>query len=149
MHSIAPSLHFMKFRPDAITPCYQTAGAAGLDLHAARDFLLRRGSDPIVVPTGIGIALPPGFEAQVRPRSSLSKRGIYVALGTIDSDYRGEIGVIISAAYFPSDTSLLGFKAGDRIAQLVIAPVAHFNLVEVPKLDETVRGTKGFGSTGR
>jgi dUTP pyrophosphatase len=129
-------------------PQYQTEHAAGLDLAADIDEawtfapLERR-----AVPTGIAVEIPPGFEGQVRPRSGLAlKRGVWClnAPGTIDADYRGEIQVILVNL---SNTPFL-LERGDRIAQLVVAPVVRAELVEVDALSETIRGGKGFGSTG-
>jgi dUTP pyrophosphatase len=132
-------------------PDYQTAGAAGLDLFAAipdsKPLMLRAGARALV-PTGIAIALPEGYEGQVRPRSGLATRhGLTIlnAPGTIDADYRGEIQVVL-ANLGNEDVTI---TRGMRIAQLVIAPVARANVVEVPSLGETVRGSGGFGSTGR
>ncbi|OPZ00752.1 deoxyuridine 5'-triphosphate nucleotidohydrolase [Bradyrhizobium sacchari] len=132
-------------------PAYQTAEAAGLDLMAAvpeaEPMTLAPGQYALV-PTGLAIALPPGFEAQVRPRSGLAaKHGVTVlnSPGTIDADYRGEIKVILinhGAASFV-------IKRGERIAQMVIAPVVQAALVPVATLSATDRGAGGFGSTGR
>jgi dUTP pyrophosphatase len=132
-------------------PAYQTADAAGLDLMAAvaesEPMTLAPGQYALV-PTGLAIALPPGFEAQVRPRSGLAaKHGVTVlnSPGTVDADYRGEIKVILinhSAAPFV-------IKRGERIAQMVIAPVVQATLVPVTTLSSTERGAGGFGSTGR
>ena len=132
-------------------PAYQTAEAAGLDLMAAvadsEPMTLAPGQYALV-PTGLAIALPPAFEAQVRPRSGLAaKHGVTVlnSPGTIDADYRGEIKVILvnhGAAPFV-------IKRGERIAQMVIAPVLQAALVPVATLSETDRGAGGFGSTGR
>jgi dUTP pyrophosphatase len=131
-------------------PDYQTAGAAGLDLFAAipdtKPLTLRAGARALV-PTGIAIALPEGYEGQVRPRSGLATRhGLTIlnAPGTIDADYRGEIQVVL-ANLGNEDVTI---TRGMRIAQLVIAPVARAQIVEVASLDETVRGSGGFGSTG-
>ncbi|HEY8333448.1 MAG TPA: dUTP diphosphatase [Tardiphaga sp.] len=132
-------------------PAYQTAHAAGLDLLAAvpgdAPLVLDAGKHALV-PTGLTIALPPGYEAQVRPRSGLAaKHGVTVlnAPGTIDADYRGEIGVLLinhGAAPFT-------IHRGERIAQMVIAPVARAELVVASALTATERGSGGFGSTGR
>ena len=131
-------------------PDYQTAGAAGLDLLAAipatKPLTLRPGGRALV-PTGIAIALPAGYEGQVRPRSGLATRhGLTIlnAPGTIDADYRGEIQVVL-ANLGNEDVTI---TRGMRIAQLVIAPVARAQIVQVASLDETVRGSGGFGSTG-
>ena len=128
-------------------PGYATAGAAGLDLRADVAVALAPG-ERALVPTGVSLAIPPGYEGQVRPRSGLALRDGVTCLntpGTIDSDYRGEVGVILVN---------LGQKAvqisrGDRIAQLVIAPVTRAGLAEVPELSATSRGAGGFGHTGR
>ena len=132
-------------------PAYQTAQAAGLDLVAAvpefGPISLRQGQR-VLIPTGLAIALPPGFEAQVRPRSGLAlKHGITVlnSPGTIDADYRGELQVIL-VNLGQDDFEI---RRGERIAQLVIAPVVQAALVEVDGLDDTARGAGGFGSTGR
>ena len=132
-------------------PAYQSAHAAGLDLLAAvpeaAPMMLAPGQYALV-PTGLTIALPPGYEAQVRPRSGLAaKHGVTVlnSPGTIDADYRGEIGVLLinhGAAPFP-------IRRGERIAQMVIASVVQAELVPVVSLSATDRGSGGFGSTGR
>lgn len=136
---------------DLALPAYQTALSAGLDLIAAvgehAPIVLLKGARALV-PTGLAIALPPGVEAQVRPRSGLAlKHGITVlnSPGTIDADYRGEVGVMLINL---GDADFV-VRRGERIAQLVIAPVAQGILVEVERLDDTARGTGGFGSTGR
>ena len=135
---------------DLPLPSYQSAHAAGLDLIAAvaadAPFTLAPGARALI-PTGIAIALPDGHEAQVRPRSGLAARhGLTVlnAPGTIDADYRGEVQVLL----INLGSEAASVTRGMRIAQLVIAPVAHVQLREVPGLDETVRGKGGFGSTG-
>lgn len=133
---------------DLALPAYQSEQAAGLDLLAAVDEAIRL--DPgqrILVPTGLAMALPAGFEGQVRPRSGLAaKNGVTVlnTPGTIDADYRGEVKVIlINLGDVP-----FTIERGSRIAQLVIAPVLQANIVEVKVLSETTRGAGGFGSTG-
>ncbi len=133
---------------DLPLPSYATAGSAGLDLAAAVDgeLVLEPGAR-VLVPTGIRIALPAGYEAQVRPRSGLALRnGVLLpnAPGTIDADYRGEIAVILMNASHEPFT----VRRGDRIAQLVVAPVVRALLVEVASLDETTRGDGGFGHSG-
>jgi dUTP pyrophosphatase len=132
-------------------PAYQTADAAGLDLLAAvpaeAPLILLPGKYAMV-PTGLTIALPAGYEAQVRPRSGLAARhGVTVlnSPGTIDADYRGEVNVLLinhGDAPFP-------IKRGERIAQMVIAPITQVQLVPVISLSATARGGGGFGSTGR
>jgi dUTP pyrophosphatase len=133
---------------DLPLPAYATADAAGLDLMAAVDEALR--IEPMgraQVPTGIAIALPAGFEAQVRPRSGLAARnGITVlnAPGTVDADYRGEIQVIL----INLGAEPFAVTRGLRIAQLVVAPVSRIAWQQESELDETARGSGGFGSTG-
>ena len=133
---------------DLPLPSYATAGAAGLDLRAAvASVLVVAPGQRVRVPTGLRIAVPRGFEGQVRPRSGLALRhGILLpnAPGTIDSDYRGEVQVIL----WNAGPEPFAIARGDRIAQLVIAPVAHVALEE-GELDETRRGPEGFGSTGQ
>jgi dUTP pyrophosphatase len=135
---------------DLPLPAYESAGAAGMDLRAAvadGDSTVLRPGARAAVPTGVAIALPRGFEAQVRPRSGLALRSGVVPLntpGTIDSDYRGEIKVIL-INHGAEDVTI---RRGDRIAQLVIAPVTQARWTEVENLDETSRGEGGFGSTG-
>src|SRR5262249_45967590 len=129
---------------------YQSAHAAGLDLAAAVPADAPLSIAPgrwASIPTGFAIALPPGTEAQVRPRSGLAARhGISVlnAPGTIDADYRGEIQVLL--VNFGAEPFIV--TRGTRIAQLVVAPVSHAQLVEAKTLDKTTRGSGGFGSTG-
>ena len=131
---------------DGVLPEYQTLGSAGMDLCTTEDFELQH-LERALVPTGIKIALPVGYEAQVRPRSGLAARyGISMvnAPGTIDSDYRGEIKVLLVNLGQES----VRFSKGDRVAQLVIAPVVRAEWELVTSLDETARGAGGFGSTG-
>jgi dUTP pyrophosphatase len=143
-----PTVKFFKKDGDARIPRYETGGSSGADIRA-------RISEAVVIPplgraripTGLIMELPEGYEAQVRPRSGLAARhGLTIlnAPGTIDSDYRGELEIILvnlgSGAYTVND--------GDRIAQLVIAPVSRAVLVEAESLSETGRGAGGFGSTG-
>ena len=132
-------------------PAYQSSLAAGLDLLAAvpenAPITLEPGKYTLV-PTGLTIALPPGFEAQVRPRSGLAaKNGVTVlnAPGTVDADYRGEIGVILVNH---GDAPCV-IRRGERIAQMVIAAVVRAELTQVTTLSATERGSGGFGSTGR
>ncbi|WP_024575642.1 MULTISPECIES: dUTP diphosphatase [unclassified Afipia] len=132
-------------------PAYQTAHAAGLDLLAAvpeSQPLTMQPGQRTLVPTGLMIAVPPGHEAQVRPRSGLAfKHGVTVlnAPGTVDADYRGEVSVLLINH---GDEPFM-IRRGERIAQLVIAAVAQANLVVVASLSSTDRGSGGFGSTGR
>ncbi len=129
-------------------PAYQTPLAAGLDLHAAIDGPLTIApSARVLVPTGIAVALPPGFEGQVRPRSGLAwSRGLTVlnAPGTVDADYRGEIKVLL--VNLSTDEAII--EPGERIAQMVVARHARAELVQVDELDDTSRGAGGYGSTG-
>ncbi len=133
---------------DLPLPSRATPGAAGFDLPAAVEGELTIApNERVLVPTGLAIAVPEGHEAQVRPRSGLALRhGILLpnAPGTIDSDYRGEIQVIV----LNTGTEPFTIRRGDRIAQLVIAPVTQAEWCEVEDLDETARGTGGFGHTG-
>ena len=133
---------------DLALPRYETAGSAGADIRAAVDAPLRlEPGQRALVPAGFAIALPAGYEAQVRPRSGLAvKNGITVlnAPGTIDSDYRGEVRVPLINLGDEAFT----VERGMRIAQLVIAPVVQAGFNEVGDLDETERGAGGFGSTG-
>jgi len=132
-------------------PAYHSKGAAGLDLVAALDaqrpLMLAPGTRALV-PTGLIIELPPGYEAQVRPRSGLALNyGIAVlnSPGTIDSDYRGEVGVVLAnLGHAPFEV-----RRGERIAQLVVLPVVQAELVEVTEVSETARRDGGFGSTGK
>ncbi len=145
------TLRVLKMRADAVLPRYESSGAAGMDLAACLDAPIT--IDPGTrarVPTGLRIALPPGHEGQVRPRSGLAARqGLTVlnAPGTIDEDYRGELQVLL----INHGTEPFTIDNGDRIAQLVVAPVTH---VEVEAVDDethlgpTERGQAGFGSTG-
>jgi len=131
----------------ATLPSYQTAGAAGLDLCCSEDFTLEP-MERKLVSTGVRIAIPAGYEGQVRPRSGLAIRhGISMVNtpGTIDSDYRGELRLIL--INFGSDA--VTFSRGDRIGQLVLCPVSRAQLKVVDGLDITDRGEGGFGSTGR
>lgn len=143
-----PTLQFRKLSDLAVVPAYQSEHAAGFDLHAAiaEAVSIEPGAIELIA-CGFAMAIPPGWEAQVRPRSGLgSKFGITLpnSPGTIDADYRGEVRVPLinhGQAVFTVDP-------GMRIAQMVIAPVARVRIVEVDDLSETSRGAGGFGSTG-
>ena len=130
-------------------PAYMTEGSSGLDLYAAlENEVILESHQRGLIPTGIQISLPPGFEAQVRPRSGLALKegiGILNAPGTIDQDYRGEIQVIL----YNTHSQSYAIRRGMRIAQLVVAPVVKAQLVLVDKLNPTTRGAGGFGHTGR
>ena len=131
---------------DLPMPSYETTGSAGMDIRAAEAATIAAGKRGLIG-TGFAFAIPEGYEVQVRPRSGLAlKKGISVlnTPGTIDSDYRGEIKVIL--ANLGEEDFVV--ERGDRIAQIVVAPVQRGNLFEVADLDETDRGTGGFGSTG-
>ena len=140
----------MRAHPEPLSlPRYETERAAGMDLRADIDGELTLGPmERVAVPTGLALALPPGYEAQLRPRSGLAlKHGITLlnSPGTVDADYRGEVQVLLvnlSAQPFT-------LRRGERIAQLVVAPVSQVSLVELTVLDDTERGEGGFGSTGR
>jgi len=146
---MAPRVEILKLRPDAVVPRYMTEHAAGLDLSAALDAPVTLApGQRAAIDTGLAFAIAPGFEGQVRPRSGLAlKHGISLvnSPGTIDADYRGPVKVIV----INHGQEPFTIAAGDRIAQLVIAPVTQAELVEVSQLSETARGAGGFGSTGR
>jgi dUTP pyrophosphatase len=149
--SVQVAIRRLAHAADLPLPAYETAGAAAMDLRAAVD-----DGEPLVIgpgawaaaPTGLCIALPDGFEAQVRPRSGLALKAGITCLnspGTIDADYRGEIRVIL----INHGAEPFAVRRGDRIAQLIVAPVSRATWVEVETLDVTDRGEGGFGSTGR
>lgn len=153
VHHLPLDLRVRRVDPRAKLPTYGTDGAAGLDLYAVEDVTLLP-HNVYKVRTGIALEIPPGYEGQVRGRSGLTSRGVFVELGTVDSDYRGEVGVMMHA--YAIDTGGLdlwcghpGVAAGDRIAQIIIAPVPRWRVVEAEELSETARGDGGFGSTGR
>lgn len=131
---------------DLRLPTYATQGSSGMDVRSSIDLMAKPG-ETVLVPTGFQIEIPAGYEAQVRPRSGLAIKhgiGILNSPGTIDSDYRGEVKVIL-ANFGKEDFQI---RRGDRIAQLVIAPVVRAVLEEVQSVDETKRGSGGFGHTG-
>lgn len=142
-------IRFTRLRTTAVVPCYMTEHAAGMDLHAAlAEPLSLAPGERVLIPTGLALEIPPGFEGQVRPRSGLALRqGIALvnAPGTIDADYRGEVGIIV--INHGRDTVI--FQPGDRIAQLVVAPVTRANFVEAAELGATQRSAGGFGHTGK
>lgn len=146
-----PRLRVYRMRPDAVVPRYETRGAAGLDLAACLDAPLVLEPGRVVrIPTGLRIALPPGHEGQVRPRSGLAaKHGVTVlnAPGTVDEDYRGEVQILV----INHGSRPLTIAHGDRVAQLIVAPVTHVDVETVEEeaaLGDTPRGGGGFGSTG-
>ena len=138
-----------KLKANAVLPQYQTKYSAGMDLHACIDKpIVIKPGERLLVPTGIAIAAPEGYEAQIRPRSGLAiKNGISMVNnpGTIDADYRGEIGIIL-INHGQEDFVI---NNGDRIAQMVIGKYEKIEWQEVKELDETIRGAGGFGSTGK
>ena len=139
-------LRIQRLHPEAQLPARATEGASGLDLYACLpDGEIALGPDPVRVPTGVAIEFPPGYDAQVRPRSGLSLKGVGVAFGTIDSDYRGE--VLVTMWVFGSRAEHR-VRHGDRIAQLVVASVSNLPVEEVEALSPSERGASGHGSTG-
>jgi dUTP pyrophosphatase len=146
-HSNIP-LQFMRLAdfPEIELPSYQSEHAAGMDVRAAEERTLQPG-ETALIPTGFAMAIPPGYEAQLRPRSGLAlKNGITLlnSPGTIDADYRGAVQVILTnLGHQP-----FFINPGDRIAQMVIAKVERAEIHEVQELDETIRGEGGFGSSG-
>jgi dUTP pyrophosphatase len=149
--TIKVDMHQLPHGEGLTRPAYQTADAAGLDLLAAVSAetpLVLAPGKYAMVPTGLKIALPPGYEAQVRPRSGLAaKYGVTVlnSPGTVDADFRGEINVLL----INHGDAPFSIRRGERIAQMVIAPVVQAQLVPVAALSATERGSGGFGSTGR
>ncbi len=143
-----PGIQFRKLKPNAVLPAYMTALAAGLDVCALPEKpLCLAPGERVLVPTGLAVAIEPGFEIQVRPRSGLAlHHGISLvnSPGTIDADYRGEIGIII----INHGQESFSIASGDRIAQLVVSPVVQCHITEVNELSETDRGAAGFGHTG-
>lgn len=140
------TLRIKRIHPDATLPAYAHASDAGMDVCSVDDLVIPPGGRALVR-TGLVFNLPPLWEAQVRPRSGLAlKKGVTVlnTPGTIDAGYRGEVGVIL-ANFGTEDFDV---KKGDRIAQIVVAPVVQAEVVEVDSIDETDRGGGGFGSTG-
>ena len=137
-----------KLHPQAVLPAYMTEHAAGMDLCTVLEAaVVLAPGERLLLPSGLAMAIPPGYEGQVRPRSGLAlKHGIALvnSPGTIDADYRGEIGIIV----INHGREAVTFQHGDRIAQLIIAPVARAVLVETGTLDESARNTGGFGHTG-
>ena len=137
------NVRLRKLDPSARVPTYANDSASGLDLYAMATVTLFPGETRLIK-TGIAIELPPGYEAQVRPRSGMSSKGIRASFGTIDADYRGDVGVVL----VNTTSEDYAVSVGDRVAQLVVMPVPRVALVEVETLSETPRGSAGFGSTG-
>ena len=149
MVAMRPRVQFRRMRPDAMVPRYMSANAAGLDLCAAIDAPVELpAGERVAISTGLAMHIPDGYEGQVRPRSGLAREyGVTVvnAPGTIDADFRGTVHVLL----LNTGKQAFSIKPGDRIAQLVIAPVVQAELEEVEELADTSRGAGGFGSTGR
>lgn len=148
MASPTLTVQVRRLSPSAILPRYMTDLAAGVDLHAAlaTEVALAPG-ERTLVPTGLALAIPAGFEGQVRPRSGLAlKKGVSLvnSPGTIDADYRGEVGIII----INHGQEVVTIAPGERIAQLIIAPVVRAEFIAVDELDITRRNAGGFGHTG-
>lgn len=141
-------LYIKRLQKDLPLPKYMTEGAAGMDLYSAveEDTIIKKGEIKLI-PTGISISISEGYEAQIRPRSGLALKygiGLVNSPGTVDSDYRGEINLIM--INFGSDDFIV--KRGDRVAQMVINKIKTPDIIEVESLDDTSRGAGGFGSTG-
>ncbi|MDO6451733.1 dUTP diphosphatase [Oceanobacillus profundus] len=166
------SLSVKKLHPDASLPKYAKQGDSGFDLVAVEDVIIEPGETKLIK-TGLAFEIPKGYEIQVRPRSGITlKTKLRVQLGTVDSNYRGEVGVIVDNTYHVylddgdflykpwtiaeevasnAEHNIYGtylIRKGDRIAQAVLAPVAYTEFVEVDELSETERGVNGYGSTG-
>jgi dUTP pyrophosphatase len=143
--SDAAVLRVQRLRPGARLPQRATPGSTGYDLYACLDEELVVGQEPVLVPSGLAIEAPPGYDVQVRPRSGLSVRGVQVAFGTIDSDYRGELLMTMYVLPYREPHVV---RPGDRIAQLVVARVADVVIEEAEALSASERGSGGHGSTG-
>ena len=142
------NLKVKRLRPEAQLPRRATMGSTGFDLYACIDDggSIQLNPTPKLIGTGIAIEVPPGYDAQIRPRSGLSEKGIGVTLGTVDSDYRGEVMVTM---YMLTPGVSFEVKHGDRIAQLVMHKLPNVKVIESEELSTTKRGTGGHGSTGR
>ncbi len=138
-------LRVQRLRPGARLPERATPGSTGYDLYACLESEMVIGQEPTLVPTGIAIEAPPGYDVQVRPRSGLSGKGVQVAFGTIDSDYRGEVLVTMYVLPYREPHVV---RAGDRIAQLVVGRTAEVAIEETEALSASSRGAGGHGSTG-
>ena len=141
-----PAIKVKLLRPGAHLPTRGTPGASGLDLYACLESELELGPDVTLVPSGIAVEVPAGYEVQVRPRSGLARRGVNVVFGTVDSDYRGEVFVNMHTI---GTLKSYRIQDGDRIAQLVVSRAEIWPAVEVDELSDSSRGEGGFGSTGR
>ncbi len=133
-------------RPSARLPYRATPFASGFDIHACIKADITLSQRPTLIPTGLAMEVPPGFDAQLRPRSGLARQGILSTFGTLDADYRGEI--MIALYTLAPDIEYI-VRDGDRIAQLVITRLADVAFLEVSELSDTIRGAGGHGSTGR
>ncbi len=138
-------LRVQRLRPDARLPERATPTSTGYDLYACLDEDLIVGQEPALVPTGIAIEAPPGYDVQVRPRSGLSSKGVQVTFGTIDSDYRGELLVTMYVLPYREPHTI---RPGDRIAQMVVTRTAEIVIEEAEALSASQRGAGGHGSTG-
>ena len=138
-------LRVQRLRPGARLPERATPGSTGYDLYACPDGEMVIGQEPALVPTGIALEAPPGYDVQVRPRSGLASKGVQVTFGTIDSDYRGEVLVTMYVLPYREPHVI---RPGDRIAQLVVGRTAEVAIVEAEALSASERGSGGHGSTG-
>lgn len=134
-----------KLRPGARLPFRASEGATGWDLYACLESEVALSQRPTAIPTGLAMAVPPGWDAQVRPRSGLARQGVIATFGTLDADYRGELMVTLYTTAADIEHTV---RDGDRIAQLVFAKAGVPELAVVEELDETARGAGGHGSTG-
>lgn len=133
-------------RAGAHLPVQATTGSSGFDLHACVDGPIKLGQHPVAIPTGLAMQVPTGYDAQIRPRSGLAKKGVVATFGTLDADYRGELMVTL---YTTAPGIEHTIRHGDRIAQLVITRLTGVSLELADSLDDTERGSGGHGSTGR
>lgn len=139
-------IHFVKEHENAMLPTYATAGAAGADVYSVKDYKVPPGEHTLIS-TGLKCSIPTGYEIQVRPRSGLALKNRITVLnspGTVDSDYTGSLGVIL----MNHSDIVFNVKAGDRIAQIVVAPVLQATFEWAEEVKDTDRGSGGFGSTG-
>ena len=139
------TLRVQRLRPDARLPERATPGSTGFDLYACLDGDMEIGQEPALVPTGIAIEAPAGYDVQIRPRSGLSSKGVMATFGTIDSDYRGELLVTLFVLPYRGPHTV---RPGDRIAQLIVSRTADVVIEETDELSGSARGAGGHGSTG-